>query len=301
MAGTQTISKPTGNRMFSLRTMIIDHPLLTFFILAFVLAWLAVSPLLLSKAGLLALPPDLPVELFLIAGAFAGPTLSAYITTLILDGWIGVRQLLRRYFQWRVGIGWYLFVFISPIVALTLGAIPFLGSSILKSFSQNWSLLLSLYLPASVVGILFGPLWEEPGWRGFALPRLQQRFGAMPGTLILGLLWSLWHLPGFIGGWLGPFTLSSFSALMLGTTAMAFVLAWVYNNTRGSLLLMIFFHAALNAASSFGGKILPSDMSAAVRSLVESGWIPAVTYTLWALLVIFFTKGSLSYRRDPED
>jgi len=298
MAGTQTLTGSTAKSISNFQAFVREHALMIFFILTFVLAWMAVSPLLLSKAGLLALPPDLPIELFLIAGALAGPTLSAYIVTALTEGWTGVRQLMRRYVQWRVGLGWYLFVYISPILTLTLGAILFLGFSILTSLSQNWSLLLSLYLPVSLVGILFGPLWEEPGWRGFALPRLQQRYGALPGTLILGVLWSLWHLPGFFGGWLGPFTLSSFSALLLGTTAMAFVLAWVYNHTQGSLLIMILFHAALNAASTFGGKILPSEISATVRPLVESGWIPAVTYTLWALLTIIVTKGSLSYHPD---
>src|SRR5690606_25377036 len=119
-------------------------------------------------------------------------------------------HLLGRYVQWRAGMQWYLLVLFGPLLALTIGAIPFLGMSILSAFINNAALIASFYLPVLVVGIILGPLWEEPGWRGFALPRLQRQYGPLAGTVTLGLLWSLWHLPAFLGGWLGPLTLSTF-------------------------------------------------------------------------------------------
>ena len=186
-------------------------------------------------------------------------------------------------------------VLAGPLVVLTLGAIPFLGVSILGAFVQNLPLVLSFYLPLLLVGAILGPLWEEPGWRGFALPRLQQQYGPLAGTAILGVLWGLWHLPGFFGGWLGELSLSSLSASLLGITAFAFILTWAYNHTRGSLLIMILLHSAFNAASAFGGQILPADMPETVRALVFSGWIPAATYTACAILILLFTRGSLSY------
>jgi membrane protease YdiL (CAAX protease family) len=281
-----------------LRRLITRHPLLSFFSLAFVLSWLAVLPLVLARLGLVSLPPDMPVEPFQLLGALAGPTLSAYLVTAALSGWLGVRQLLARYVQWRVGFHWYLLVFFGPVILLTLGAIPFLGTAILSAFAQNLPLLLSFYLPVLLVGVILGPLWEEPGWRGFALPRLQVRFGPLAGTLILGVLWGVWHLPGYFGGWLGSLTPSSFTASMLGITAFAVMLTWVYNNTRGSLLIMILLHSAFNAASAFGGRIIPADLPASTSALVYSGWIPAATYTVTALLIILFSKGRLAYHQE---
>jgi uncharacterized protein len=284
---TLSNSIPEPSSSPSLKGRIIRQPLLAFFVIAFALSWLVALPLSLLS--------NLPVVIIQIAGAFAGPTVAAFLVTAMLDGKQGISRLLRRYIQWREGLIWYLFVLIGPLLLLTLGAIPFLGLSILDATLNNLPLLLTLYLSLVVVGILFGPLWEESGWRGFALPRLQQKHGPLIGTLVLGLLWSMWHLPGFIGGWLGPQTVSTFTTLVLGTTAFAFIMTWVYNNVHGSLLLMILLHSAFNAASSFGGKIMPAGLLPATQTLVSSGWIPAFTYTVSALLIILFTRGRLSY------
>ena len=291
-------SIPSVTPTSGLKRWVAKRPLPAYFIMAFAFSWVAVLPLILSRSGLISV--NLPTTPFLILGALLGPTLSAYIATWVQSGRTGMRQLLARYVQWRVGLGWYLLVLFGPLVVLTLGAVPFLGSSILVAFSQNLPLLLSLYLPALVVGIFFGPLWEEPGWRGFALPRLQTRYGALLGSLILGVLWGLWHFPGFLGGWLGPLSVSSFAALLVGTTAFSIIMTWVYNNTQGSLLIMILMHSAFNAASSFGSKILPANIPGTLGTIVYSGWIPAATYAVCALLVIVLTRSRLSYRSEGD-
>jgi membrane protease YdiL (CAAX protease family) len=270
-----------------IKRWITRQPLLAFFVIAFAFSWGIALPLLLLN--------NPPVMLIQILGAFAGPTVAAFLVTATLDGRPGMRRLLRRYIQWREGLGWYLLVLFGPILFLTLGALPFLGVSILDATLNNLSLLLTLYLPLVVVGVIFGPLWEEPGWRGFALPRLQKKHGPLIGTLILGLMWSLWHLPGYIGGWLGPQTFSTLMALVLGITAFAVIITWVNNNVHGSLLLVILLHSAFNAASSYGSKILPAELPAATRSLILSGWIPAFTYTVCALLITLITRGTLDY------
>jgi membrane protease YdiL (CAAX protease family) len=142
-----------------------------------------------------------------------------------------------------------------------------------------------------IVGVILGPLWEEPGWRGFALPRLQGQFGPLLGTVILGVLWALWHLPGYLGGWM---TISILT-LIISSIAFSTIMTWVYNHTRGSILLMILLHSASNAALSVGGKVLPTNLPAQMNSFVSSGWIPAITYTILAVVIIIFTRGELSY------
>jgi membrane protease YdiL (CAAX protease family) len=272
-----------------MRTTISRHPLVSFFGMAFLFTWLAVIPLLLN--------PSLPVQPFQILGALAGPTLSAVVVIAATQGRSGLKGFFKRYIQWREGLGWWLFVLFGILIALTLVASAILGISVLGQFIQKIMAILPLYFLTLVVGMILGPLWEEPGWRGFALPRLQERFGPLPGTVILGVLWAAWHAPGYPGGWLQ----GSILALLAGSIAFSIIMTWVYNNTHGSILLMILLHSASNAAISVGTQVLPADLPPAITSFVFSGWIPAVTYAIIALPVVVFTRGRLSYPKSiPE-
>jgi len=183
-----------------------------------------------------------------------------------------------------------LIVLFGTLLSVTSVAAVVVGTRVLSEFIANFGLALSTYLITLVAGIILGPLWEEPGWRGFALPRLQSSYGPLLGTLILGALWALWHIPGYFGGWL----VGSPMALLVSTAAFSVVMTWVYNNTRGSILLMILLQSSSSATLALGALVLPADMSASVSSLVSNGWIPALTYSLVAGLVILATRGRLS-------
>jgi uncharacterized protein len=115
-----------------------------------------------------------------------------------------VGWLLRRLVQWRVGVGWYLLVLLGiPLVEL-MGAFAVLGEEPLDDLAQNWSVIFTAYLPAVLYVAIFTGMGEEPGWRGFALPRLQERHGPLLGTAVLSVVWGMWHLPNVLfGGWTG--------------------------------------------------------------------------------------------------
>jgi uncharacterized protein len=266
-----------------MKSTISRFPLIAFFVMAFLFSWIAVSPLILN--------PDLPVEPFQILGALAGPTLSAVIVTSVLDGRQGVSFFFKRYLQWRAGFVWWLFVLFGILISLTILAAFILGISVLTEFVKNIGLILPTYLITLLIGVILGPLWEEPGWRGFALPRLQGQFGPVVGTLILGILWALWHLPGYLGGWMTV----GIIPLILSGMAFSIIATWIYNNTNGSILLMILLHSSSNAAISVGSKVLPTNLSAGMNSFVFGGWIPVITYTIIAMVVILATRGKLSY------
>jgi membrane protease YdiL (CAAX protease family) len=268
-----------------MRSLISRFPLVSFFGMAFLFTWLAVTPLLLD--------PSLPIQPFQILGALAGPTLSAIIVIAATQGRGGLKAFFKRYVQWREGLVWWLFVLFGILIALTLVAAAILGMSVLSQFIQKIPSVLPAYLFTMLVGIILGPLWEEPGWRGFALPRLQERFGALVASLILGVLWAAWHAPAFPGGWMQ----GSIIALLVGSIAFSIIMTWVYNHTHGSILLMILLHSASNAAVSVGVQVLPIDLSPAMTAFIFSGWIPAITYLVIALPVILFTRGRLSYNR----
>lgn len=267
------------------KSAISKHPLLSFFLLAFILSWIAVIPLMLN--------PSLSPEPFQIIGAFVGPTLSALVVMAVSEGRHTLRPFFARYIQWRAGILWWLIVLFGVLVSVTLVATIVVGAQVLTEFAAHFGLALLTYLISLVAGIILGPLWEEPGWRGFALPRLQANYGPVLGTLVLGVLWALWHIPGYFGGWLSGSPL----ALLVSSVAFSIIMSWVYNNTRGSILLMILLHSSSNATLALGAFVLPADMPASVSAFVNDGWIPALTYTLVAAVVILATRGRLSYDR----
>jgi membrane protease YdiL (CAAX protease family) len=241
----------------------------------------------------------LPLLLVLIPGPFVGPTLCAFIMIAQTSGKAGVLRLLRRYILWRVSLQWYLFVLIGMPVLILLSVVVLPGA--LAAFhAPTLAFVLSylvLYLQIFLGG---GPLGEEPGWRGFALPRLQQRFGALVGTLVLGVLHGLWHLPLFLfipgyngagAGFLGigiPFV-----EFVVGVTATTVIFTWVFNNAHGSLLLVMLLHASINTAS---GTLLQLFPDLAASQLVHLS--PSLVFVVVALLILVATRGRLSYERN---
>ena len=268
-----------------MKKIISTYPLTAFFVMAIVFTWIAVIPLLLN--------PTLPVEPFMMLGALAGPTLSAVIVIPTTEGRAGLAAFFKRYLHWKTGLVWWLIVLFGILLSLNIVASFFVGSSIWIEFFKNLGLILPTYLIALIVGVILGPLWEEPGWRGFALPRLQQRYGPFVGSVILGVIWAVWHAPGYLGGWM----LSTVPALLVYSIGFSILATWVYNNTRGSILLMILFHSSSNAAISVGARVLPTDLSPAMHAFIFSGWIPAIMGGVIAILILIFTKGRLGYSK----
>jgi membrane protease YdiL (CAAX protease family) len=253
------------------------HPLFFYFLIAYAVTW-SVGFLLIV---LLHRPPTLGVFLTMIAG----PTISAFIMTAATEGKAGVSRLLRRCVLWRVGVPWYLLVLIATPVLLLLSILILPGgTAIVRSLVVNYPLS---YLVTMFLG---GPFFEEPGWRGFALPRLQQHIGPVRGSLLLGVLWTFWHLPvffipGFNGAGVGLGGISTaVLAFLIGTIAMTVIFTWVFNNTRGSLLLAILLHTSLDAATPPSGSLLLFSTLYVVIAVV-------------ALLIIVATRRRLSYER----
>jgi CAAX protease family protein len=274
------------------------YPLVFYFLLAFGFSWayeLTVYRVLLTPGFSLR-------GLLLDLGFTLGPTLAAFLMTAVTQGRAGIRQLLSRYVLWRVGIPWYLLVLLGVPALLLIAVLPLPGA--LSAFRlpalSFWPTYLIQYLLFLVAE---GPLGEEPGWRGFALPRLEQRSGPLVGTLLLGVLWGLWHLPlffipgtdfygvsfgtGFVGHLIGsvPF--------VTWTIALAVFFTWVFNNTRGSLLLAMLLHASINTAP--GVLLLTLFPSPPLAALFFMSWV--LVWVVVALIVIAATRGRLSYLR----
>ena len=226
------------------------------------------------------LPPALSVPtspLLLAGGIFAGPTLSAVIMTATTEGRSGVRRLLGRLVLWRVGIGWYLFALVGVPLIMLVGTMIYSGDLPNLKALGGPSYLLS-YLALFVFGLLLGgPLLEEIGWRGFALPRMERLQGPLLASVILGVMWALWHLPEFLvptwaassgGGGILGITLFTITAI-----TFTIVITWVFNNTRASVLVAILVHTAIDAFTVPSVRCSPlAQHRAPFRSSSALGW-----------------------------
>ncbi len=273
------------------------HPLRCYFFLAYAVSWLGWLPLVLSQNGLGLLPFHLP-PLAILGGAL-GPIGSGFLMTAMTSGKVGVRQLLRRFLLWRVGVQWYLFALLGIPALMVVGVSP-IPPGMLAEFrvSALFSTLLQ-YVGLFVVQFFISPLAEEPGWRGFALPRLQEGYGPLKGTLLLGLLWGCWHfplflMPGYDGAGTGLFGVAlPFGAFVVSAVAMAIIITWVFNHTRGSLLLVMMVHAATD---SFPLASLFPQAAGINNHIVMIG---LVGFGCFALVLLAATRGKLGYQSRP--
>ncbi|MFP3975888.1 MAG: type II CAAX prenyl endopeptidase Rce1 family protein [Dehalococcoidia bacterium] len=164
----------------------------------------------------------------------------------IKGGKSGIRELFKRLLTWRVGVQWYAFALFSTalVAACAMGLYPlFSGESIEIDLLKQLGSLAGM-LP--IIIFLGGPVSEELGWRGFALPKLLSRHSALAASLIVGVMWGLWHLPAF---WIAGAGQHDQSVLwfMIGSPAVAILYTWVYNHTKGSLLIAILYHTAFDS------------------------------------------------------
>lgn len=228
-----------------------QSPVLLFCLLAFGLTWANWVPRAMVSHGLWDV--RVPDGMFLVAGY--GPALAALIAAAVCTGLSGLKDLGQRLVRWRVGVRWYFVVLLLPVAQafLALGlhllfggewARPSIDPALPGADATN-----PLWLRVLLLGLMFtlgfDGLGEELGWRGFALPKLLERHSALTASLVLGAIWAAWHL---------PFALTPGSAMadrpfyehLPRIFAASILFTWVFNHTRGSILLAILFHAAGN-------------------------------------------------------
>ncbi len=239
------------------------NPVISYYIIAYAVSWSIEIPLALFHQGIIS--TQIPMWFHYLAAI--GPLSAALIMTSLIDGRLGLRNLILRIFKWRFDVRYYAFVILVPVA---LFAIACMLNRISTGNWPNLTLLgeadyLPYLTPLGALGlwlITFG-FGEETGWRGFALPHLQKTHSAAVATLIIGILWACWHLPMFFYrdtyinmGIIG------FPIIALSLLFAAMIFTWLYNSTNGSLWIVILFHAVFNwltsneAGGQFAGAIL---------------------------------------------
>jgi membrane protease YdiL (CAAX protease family) len=249
------------------------HPVAAYYVVALTFSWEVELPLVAVQQGWI----DVPVPFSIHYLASLGPAVAALVLTALIGGRSGLAELWGRIVKWRVGWGWAAFAVGSPVALFVIAALA------IRITQGQWPDLRLLgqvnYLP--YLGWWVLPLWlvtfgfgEEIGWRGFALPRLQQTMSVSRATLLLGLLWTVWHVPAFFyhETYQGmPWFM--LPGLIFGVLCGAVLLTWLYNGTGGSVLMVAIWHALFDllTASKADQDVIPIITTAGVIA--------------WALLV----------------
>ena len=199
--------------------------------------------------------------------------------------------------QQTTALIWWLIAVFGIFVTLMVMLGFVIGPVFLTGLFKNFGLNISTYLITLLVGAMLSAVWQEPGWRGFALPLMQKRYGAFSASIILGVLWALWHIPGYFAGW----NSNAFVLLLGYCIGFSIFATWVFNNTRGSMLFMILLHASGDAAFWVVPKMLPINLSTGMASFVLGGWSQAFAALILAALALILTTGTLSLAKHPVD
>jgi uncharacterized protein len=267
--------------------LIREHPLAAFFVLAYALAWLAWLPLVLGRDGLALLDVSVPIEAIL-PGTFA-PALAALLVRRIAEG---------RWSLGHIATGWRAaiigFAAAAALLILAFPALPAIVGVRGRAFDLNWFALGGYGTALWIALTSAGPLGEEPGWRGFAQPRLQERFGTARALLILGVLWTFWHLPLFsVRIW--PHI--PFPAYLTLVTAATFLIGFGFNLSRGNVLVAIGLHGVMNASSAVFGHLIGG---ATLDAPLPGAWLVALAYAVVATFLVVATRGRIGARENAE-
>lgn len=242
--------------------------------LAYLVFW---GPLVLFQVPTISFVSDIKgppwaIAMFIINGFV--PSTAAIVMTRVIEGKGGLKQFLKRVVQFKIGWRWYLAA-VAAVIIPTLGQLLIIRLLGQTFYYKGFILQLGSFIPL----IILGPLSEELGWRGYALDRLQTKWNALVSSILLGIVWALWHLPLFFMVGTSQHELHfSFPSFMIGLVALSILFTWLHNNTARSIWTAVFFHWLY----TYAGQVVASYVTRSpVYNLLE--YLP---YVLTALIVV---------------
>lgn len=272
-----------------MKSFLKHHSLIVGLVLMFLYTW----TIDLSNSGVL--PFQIPFPIYITLG-WGFIFVSLFMTWLTL-GKDETVKLFKRFFIWRVGWKWFLAALLIEPFCLIAGVYlnaaltrtpPDFSTAIARQLFGGSTNLLVFILPFFIVDFLTNG--EEMGWRGYVLPRLQAKHSAAAASLILGAIWAFWHLPKYIN----YFDVTAFGWSVIHFLSFAVILTWLYNNTKGSLLIVTVCHAVSNTVGVF----MPIANTASNGNM--GAYILYVLFEVLAAIVITAVAGAANLSRTEE-
>lgn len=267
------------------KNIIVRFPILAMYVIMFVLAWAVLIPEALASRGLVSF--QVPPLLAILVGW--APAIAATIVTLAISGRQGLRELFRRFLIVRVSIGWYLmalfFIALAILGGIVLNVLFRGAKAAIPAASAAWWQVILAFVVAVLVGILLNT--EEIAWRGFALVRLRAKYNALTAAILIAIPEALFHTPIFFDKSIAFYQTVGWVSFTIFSLALSIIYAWMFVNTKGSLLLVAVLHASQNAWAN-----LLSDNSA------PSFYFTVGLLVIVAAAVVAFTGKNLS--RQPQ-
>ncbi len=265
-----------------MKVLLKNHPVASFYVLAFLFSWLGWVPQALQARGMFPFDHPALTILFTLLGG-GGPTFAAIILMLILKGKSGPGELFAALGNFRAGWAWYLVAFLGMplITAVALSAGWLFGQPLPDFAGFAWVSILPMF-----IGMAIWNVWEEIGWRGFALPRLQEKHSALITSIVMSILWTLWHLPLLLNP-SNPMSGLALGGEFLFSFGLTVIYTWLYNNTQGSLFFVTVFHAMSNTVAA----VLLD------RGVFVSSYLAVVGVTFAAGVIIPLSFGAKRFAR----
>jgi membrane protease YdiL (CAAX protease family) len=218
-------------------------------VIAFIVVWILASPIITTE---LIVVEKMVLSTPLIVVSAITVLLPAFVASSVFSTIPGVRAQMRTYIKPRGAFGYYL------LALVLFPAIWLLGNVLSRALEMEAPLsgypvdvkLLGMMILSFLYNCCYSGLSEEPGWRGFALPRLQEKFNPLVSSLILGVLWAVWHAPGRFGG-IEAKSLSDTLVEWVLILLVTIIFTWLFNRTKGSILVTALLHPAMNATTKY--------------------------------------------------
>jgi len=264
--------------------------LIFFFLLAFGLTWLKNALTLIFDIKMPTSFTDPTIFFVLFVGLPGGiaPTLAAFVVTAITEGKHGVKALWKRFWNRNASLKWLLVALLfydgirlaSILIARMLDQQAY---PIIRLPDPFWS-----YIPALITPFIISGMGEEFGWRGYVLPRFQAKWNALTSALLLGVIWAAWHIPFFFipGAWLFRRKVLQWAIWLIPSSV---IYTWLFNNTKGSVLIAALFHATANYTMFR----LPTEASVWTNNLL-------LLLAATPIVIVFGTKNLVKHKLEDE-